>query len=372
MKTILFVHSSDEMYGSDRCLLAIVRGLPASRRAVVVLPADIPHPGPLSRELTIAGATVLHRRMLVLRRNELTPRAIPRLLVAFALGVWTLARVIRRERVTLVHSNTVAVICGAFAALVTRRPHLWHVHEFLGDEPIIFRVPLRLLLRFIPGAVVANSRATARAIGSRKTRVIHNAVFTTMTGSRNQSNPPTVGIVGRLSPRKGISEALHAAALLRSSGLDFRLVLHGGPPSSQPRLGAGYEELAASLGIDSFTCFAGECEDPSAAYEDIDILLVPSQRPEPFGLAIIEGMAAGCAVVVIHNGGGSDELLDDSVTGLYCGRDPASIASALQRLLLDSGLRSQLAHNAQNAVHERFSPDRYLAQFLQTYSELEA
>lgn len=372
MKTILFVHASDELYGADRCLLAIVRGLPETHRAVVVLPDDVPHPGPLTRALIATGATVLHRRMLVLRRDRLKLRAIPKLLLTFVLGIWTLTKIIRSERVTLVHSNTVAVTCGAFAALVTRRPHLWHVHEFLGDEPLTFRVPLRLLLRFMPGAVVANSRATARSIGSRKARVIHNAVFTTMNGSRNQIVPPTIGIVGRLSPRKGICEALQAAALLTSSSLEFRLVLHGGPPPTQPHLRADYQEIAISLGIGDITCFAGESDDPSSVYGTIDILLVPSQRPEPFGLTIIEGMAAGCAVIASRNGGGSDELLEDGVTGLYCGRDPASIASALERLLVNPDLRAQVGMQAQHAVAERFNPQRYLAEILQTYSELEA
>lgn len=372
LKTILFVHASDELYGSDRCLLAIVRGLPESYRAVVVLPAGIPHPGPLSRELTARGATVRQRRMLVLRRDRIRLRAIPKMALMFVVGIWTLAKIIRDERVTLVHSNTVAVVCGAFAALVTRRPHLWHVHEFLGDEPLLFRVPLRLLLRLMPGAIVANSKATARSIGSRKTRVIYNAVFSSMKGNRSHTRPPTVGIVGRLSPRKGIPEALQAAALLKSNSLEFRLLLYGGPPPKQPRLGAAYEELANSLGVGHITSFAGETDDPSSAYQNIDILLVPSQRPEPFGLTIIEGMAAGCAVVVTRNDGGSGELLDDGVTGLYCGRDPASIASALQRLLVDSGLRAELARNAQHAAQERFNPDRYIDGFLQTYSTIEA
>jgi glycosyltransferase involved in cell wall biosynthesis len=157
-----------------------------------------------------------------------------------------------------------------------------------------------------------------------------------------------------------------------SSGLEFHLVLHGGPPRNQVRLRAEYEELAVSFGIENITRFAGESSDPSAAYREIDILLAPSQRPEPFGLTIIEGMAAGCAVVVTRNGGGSDELLEDGVTGSYCGPDPASIATALQHLLLDAELRARLATNGQHAVKERFTPDRYVAEFLQTYSELDA
>ncbi len=372
MKTILFVHASDELYGSDRCLLAIVRGLPSCYRAIVVLPADVPHPGPLTHELTACGATILKRRMLVLRRNELQLRAVPSSLLAFLLGIVTLARIVRSERVTLVHSNTVAAVCGVFAALIMRKPHLWHVHEFLGDEPFIVRVPLRLLLRRLPGLVVANSQATARSIGSPRTRVVHNAVFVAIDGDRIRTNPPVIGVVGRLSPRKGVAEALQAAAMLALRGLEFRLTFTGDAPPGQQKLRAEYEQLAHELGIDSITTFTGETCDPAAAYLSSDILLVPSQRPEPFGLAIVEGMAAGCAVVATRNGGGSDEILIDGVTGLYCGRDPGSISDALQRVIEDSGFRAELAENARRAARERYNADRYVMAFLQTYSELQA
>lgn len=349
-----------------------MRRLPATYRAIVVLPVDVPYPGPLTGALTAAGATVLHRRMLALRRGNLQIRKLPASLWSFVAGIWTIARLIRREQVTLVHSNTVAVLCGAFAALVTRRPHLWHVHEYLSDEPVPIRVTLRLLVRLMPGAVVANSQATARSIRSPKAQVIHNAVFFEPSGERIQNDPPVIGVVGRLSTRKGIAEALDAAAILTAQHRNFRLTFIGGTPPDQPHLRAEYEAQARRLNIATITTFSGETLDPANFYNGIDILLVPSQRPEPFGLTVIEGMAAGCAVVVTRNGGGSDELLDDGVTGIYCGRDPASLAAALDRLLADPELRLKLGANARETAQRRFDPDRYAAQFLQTYSKLQA
>ena len=371
MKTILFVHASDELYGSDRCLLAIVKGLPASYRAVVVLPTDVPHPGPLTRELCAAGATVLHRRMLVLRRANLRPRAIPGSIVSFIAGIRTLGRIAHDERATLVHSNTLAVVCSPFAAMLGRRPHLWHVHEFLGDEPKAIRTPLRLLMRLLPGTVVANSRATARSTGVADVRVIENGVFLPVR-ERVPVEKPTIGVVGRLSPRKGIAEALQAAAILKRDGHDFGLLIAGGPPPGRGLLRTEYERLAEQLSVAAITTFTGEVPDPAALYAGIDILLVPSQRPEPFGLTIIEGMAAGCAVVATRNGGGSDEILEDGVSGIYCEPDPESIAEALRGLLAAPDMRERIAGRAQEVARERYSAERYVAEMLQTYRELGA
>lgn len=375
MNTVLYVHGSDELYGSDRCLLEIVQSIGGSHRALVVLPIDAPPTGQLTTELERAGATVRRTRMLVLRRSGLGWRHLPSMLTSFIAGVWTLTRMIRQEDVSLVHSNTVAVVCGVVAAGITRRPHLWHVHEFLGDEPLPFRVALRLLLRLMPGSVVANSRAVARASNVPGAIVIENAVFLDVpapTGPRTSEGPITIGYVGRLSERKGIRQAIEAVAMLDAQGIPFQFLVAGGPPPGQSALRSHYELLAQERGVAGRTIFLGEIDDPASVYSRMDILLVPSQRPEPFGLTIVEGMAAGCAVVATRNGGGSDEILDDEVTGLYCATDPTSIAAALQRVIAHEELRHALGQRARQVASTRFNRDRYVADMLKTYSLLEA
>ncbi|MEZ4570742.1 MAG: glycosyltransferase [Thermomicrobiales bacterium] len=181
-RTILFVHPSDELYGSDRCLLDIIQGLPATDRAILVLPTDLDYGGDLSRAAESAGAAVARVDMLVLRRSALRPGQFPALVSRLIAGTLAIARLIRRFDVDLVHSNTVAVTCGASAALMTGKPHVWHVHEHIGDEPAPFRLLIRLMLGLFPGRIIANSRPVARALigGSRRllgrTRVVENSV----------------------------------------------------------------------------------------------------------------------------------------------------------------------------------------------------
>jgi hypothetical protein len=376
-RTFLFVHPSDELYGSDRCLLEIVRGLPASDRAIVVLPADLPYHGKLSRALTEAGAEVRRIDMLVLRRSLLRPRNVPTLLRRLSTGTLQLVRVVRGEGVDLVHSNTVAVPGGALAALLTRRPHVWHVHEFLGDEPPVFRMVLRGLLALVPGVVVANSWAVARSVAGgsrrlrRKTTVIENAVFLEIEPAPAREigpeTPVRLGFLGRLTPRKGVAEALAACQLLRWRGLDVSLDLWGAPPAGQEWRLAGYQARAEELGIASAVRFRGETTDVSGVLAEMDILVVPSQRPEPFGLVVIEGLAAGLPVVVTRNGGGSDELLEDGRTGLYCGLTPPEIADAIERVIHDPDLRQALRQASREVAARRFSRVRYTARFQNLY-----
>lgn len=382
--TVLYIHPSDELYGSDRCLLELVRARPAGQRAIVALPRDLAYGSALSRALRACGAEVRYIDMLVLRRSLLHPRRLPMLAKRLAGGVWSLVRLIRREHVDLVHSNTVAVVCGAPAARLTGTPHLWHIHEFLGDEPLLYRAALRALLGLPRGIIIANSLAVAGSAAGRsrrlraRTRVIYNGLFTDIQARPFQGTPADrpvrIGLLGRLTPRKGISEALTAAALLMERGRPIELWLAGGPAPGQDQQLREYDARAQALGIADRVRRLGAGRDPGEFLAQIDILLVPSQRPEPFGLVILEGMAAGLPVVVTRNGGGSDEIITHRKDGLYCGMQPEAIAATLETLLGDAQLWGRLASAAPLTVARRFTRAGYVAAFrrAQTYAVVAA
>lgn len=71
------------------------------------------------------------------------------------------------------------------------------------------------------------------------------------------------------------------------------------------------------------------------------IYLQPSTR-EGFGMAAVEAMACGCALVTTANGG-SDDYAHDGVTALVCGPSAEEMSEAVGRLARDDALRIQLA-----------------------------
>ena len=69
-----------------------------------------------------------------------------------------------------------------------------------------------------------------------------------------------------------------------------------------------------------------------------DLVVVPSQSHEPFGLTIIESMALGVPVVVTEVGG-MPEVLKDSNSGFICPKDdPSKFAETIIKILSDSKL----------------------------------
>jgi O-antigen ligase len=208
---VLYVHPSDELYGSDRVLLDLLRML--DRRQVeplVVLSSDVPYAGRLSRRLQALGIPVRHMRLGVLRRQVLT--SLPRL-VRYAADVTVstarLATLLRTRRIDLVHANTVTVFPAAFAARLAGCRLVWHVHEIVTDRPGRFFMHL-MVAAFADRLVVVSgaARAALAPFGSRAS-VVPNGVEPRVNFPP-PADPPVVAYVGRLSRRKGPEVLLDA------------------------------------------------------------------------------------------------------------------------------------------------------------------
>lgn len=94
-----------------------------------------------------------------------------------------------------------------------------------------------------------------------------------------------------------------------------------------------------------------------------EVLVVPSQDYESFGLTIIEAMAFGVPVV-ITDVGGMPEVLGDSNAGYVCSKDdPLEFAGAIENILGNSVLASELGRNARVAFENRFTATTMAASY---------
>src|SRR3954452_8522634 len=129
---LVFVHPSDELYGADRMLLAMVeaaRDDPRVPELEVWLPTDLAHPAPelsLCRVLEERGVAVRHLDLPVLRRAYRTPRGLAGLL---GRGVRLLVE-LRRRRARTVYCTSSATLLAAPVARLARVPLVvGHVQE---------------------------------------------------------------------------------------------------------------------------------------------------------------------------------------------------------------------------------------------------
>lgn len=153
---------------------------------------------------------------------------------------------------------------------------------------------------------------------------------------------PLLVFVGRLAREKNVGLLL---AVLAALSADTRLLLVGDGPER-----AALEAQAARAGLAPRTIFAGT-QPPAAVAEALaaaDLFVFPSAT-ETFGIAVIEAMAAGCAVVAVRAPASSD-LLRDGETGRLVAADPETFAEAVRDLLAQPARRSAMGGAARAAA----------------------
>jgi glycosyltransferase involved in cell wall biosynthesis len=144
---------------------------------------------------------------------------------------------------------------------------------------------------------------------------------------RRIPSPPSlislIAIGAMEQPYKGLDVLIHALAVIRSRGLDFRLMLVG-----DGRLRPELVSLAARLGIDSAVSFTGSLPSGRTIIEALDAsdLFVMPSRTEGLPRAIVEAMARALPCIGSHVGG-IPELLEPE--DLVEPGDPAALAAKI-------------------------------------------
>lgn len=178
MKTILFVHQSAELYGSDKTLYYLVKDLAKHQiRAIVVLPEE----GPLASLFRESNIELIISPIIKLSRSTLGIKNILKLPFHSISSLSKINKKLKNEKIVIVHSNTLAVLLGALYAKQKKIRHIWHVHEII-EQPKILNTLYRHLVTCFSNQVVFNSKASFESLvkGNRKlfkkSSVIYNGV----------------------------------------------------------------------------------------------------------------------------------------------------------------------------------------------------
>jgi glycosyltransferase involved in cell wall biosynthesis len=173
----------------------------------------------------------------------------------------------------------------------------------------------------------------------------------------------TVLFVGRLYPeQKGLEPLVRAFARVPAElGLQLRLV---GEDWGGQSLVA---RLARDLGVDGRITLTGPV--PRAAllreYARADLFVLPSLF-EPYGIVLMEAMAAGLPIVASRVGGIPD-VVSEGENALLCPpNDSVALAAALERLARDTTLRARFVRAGRARV-QQFSWTRVIPQWIRLF-----
>ena len=360
---ILQLISSGGMYGAEAVILNLARCLDAAG-----------HHSVLGVFANSAGGDVqLHREALARNlQSHLLPCSgqFDRRMLA------QLRQLVREHRIDVVHAHGYKADVYAYFALrragvpLVSTCHTWKNTDLkVRVYGILDRMVLR---RFASIAVVSEAlRSTLLHAGfpARKLRLIPNGIDITpfqqaAANSRAAFGilaAPRIGLIGRLSPEKGIDLFLRAAAIVHRQLPEAHFVIAGDGPQR-----AALELLAAQLGLSPHVRFLGRSNAMPELLASFD-LVVSASRDEGLPITLLEAMA-GARPIVATTVGEVPTVLDGGKAGMLVPpEDIHALAEAILTTVEDPDRRRCYAEQAARRVATHFSAEQMSAHYLTLY-----
>lgn len=373
VKVMLFANSDWYLYNFRRSLAHALRD--AGFELLLVSP-----PGPYGQELRQLGFTWLPAPM---ERRSLNP------LRELGLLLW-LRRLVRRERVDLLHGFTIkCAVYGSIAARLagvrarvnavagmgyvftsndlkarTLRPIVRNLMRMALDGDgarLILQNPDDVALFEQAGLVEPARVRLIRGSGVDCSRFVPAPLRVAQDGRLR------VVLAARLLRDKGINEYVEAARLLRAQGRAIDFLLAGDPDPGNP---AAIPEAAVRAWVqEGVIDWLGHVSDMPGLFRSVDAVVLPSYR-EGLPKGLIE--AGACALpLVTTDVPGCREVVTDGVDGLLVPpRDAKALAHAIGRLHDDASLRERLGAAARRKVLDEFDERMVIARTIGVYREL--
>ena len=383
MKRILYLHAGAEMYGADKVLLELIKGLDSKEfEAHVILPND----GVLVEALRQVGAQVSVLDYPILRRKYFNPKGIADYIRSYNFYAKQIALYAREHNIDMVHNNTAAVLEGIYLKRKLKLPLIWHVHEIIVKPKAISDFINMLMGRYADKIVtvsqaVANHIKQSPFIKDSQVEVIYNgvdnAVYYPMDASSIREkfdiaqDALVIGMIGRVNAIKGQNDFIEAVEPLLEKNEKAVAFLAGGVfPGEEWRLEELDKRIASSSVVSQIQRI-DYYDKTSELYNMFDIFVLPSIKPDSLPTVVLEAMACSKPVVGYNNGGIAEMVVDDKSGCLVKPNRPQELSNAISLLLDSSEKREKFGRVGYQRQRELFSLESYIKNFSEFYDNLQ-
>lgn len=227
-------------------------------------------------------------------------------------------------------------------------------------------------------AFIANSEWTASCIPARLGGPRHVAYpvcgideVERSVARKDPCSQPVIRIAtfSRPEPWKGLDLLIEATADFgtRFADRDISLDLYGGGFFSDPEYLASLDTLAESSSIPVRR--RGHIDNVLEELRSVDILVIPTRQPEPFGQVAAQGLSQGCVVVASDEGGLLEIVQHDETGLLFKSRDVADLRANLIDIINDSAKAARLSTAARRSA-ARFDDVATIAMLTKALDEI--
>ena len=375
-RRLLVVTESLGVGGTESHLIRTLPRLAASGWSVVTF--CLTERGERAEQVEAAGVDVAASPRLARRKGSFL-----RYPAHVALATNNLYWLMRRWRPQIAHFYLPGpYLIGTHVAIAARIPIKIMSRRSLSDYqrnwPLVAKLERRLHTKM--DAVIGNSRAVVRqlieeGIPEPKVRLIYNGIeVSPVLPDRNEArralgldSDTLVGVViANLIHYKGHRELVRGLSHLEQElPANWRILVAGRDHGIRAEL----EELAAARGISHRIQFLGEYSDIPRLLAAADFGLLTS-REEGFSNVILEGMAAGLAMIVTDVGGNAEAVLHGETGFVVPPRNPKAIGDAILELARNPEQRKRFGAAARKRIEKEFSIDKCVKAHADLYEEM--
>ena len=379
MIRVAFITHYTDLYGANRSLLDLIDGLRLNNVSSYVL---VPEYGAITDALTERGVPFeilplcwsTSVRDLSCGPIKKTYRYIKwrcKSIKRLFQNLYLLPGLLRRLKqwdVDIIYTNTALISLGLIAALTLRRPHIWHLREFIDLDyrlshdwgKAFFKYLLRLSDANIAISEAVHSHLVDES-ASKKTHTIYNGIafvekFEELYNIEHSPGekvvkPYTFALVGLIHPAKGQTTAIRALSLVVEDFPDVQLLIVGGGNIESLKL------LVSSLKLSDNIQFWGRVDNVYSAYLASNAVLMCS-RNEAMGRVTVEAMSA-CRPVIGFDNAGTSEIIRHEQTGLLYEGGYRELAICMKRFIDNPTWAQQLGENAWKIAREKYCVESY-------------
>lgn len=377
---VLYVDHTSMLGGGEIALFNLTTGLNREEFEPVVVLFET---GKLWDKLVAQGIDVrlftIKSTVKSARKDQLGIRSLLRFrdIIAVVSSIVSLSKLIREINPKIVHCNNLkSNLIGGVAGRLARKKVIWHIRDRYESDylPMSVVKVLRILARYVPHAVVANSQSTLDTVklpAGKPSFVIYSGIrLPAERPDRPFNSPVRVGMVGRIAPWKGQHIFLEAAAVVLKRFPDVEFVVIGAALFGEDEYTNRVKQRSNQPDLSGKVLWEGFRDDVIDAIDSLDIVVHASITAEPFGQVVVEGMAMKKPVIATA-GGGVLEIIQDQQNGfLVLMNDMHAMAEAICRVLSQPETSVDMGRKARQRVIDCFTTEISVAKACEVYRAL--
>jgi glycosyltransferase involved in cell wall biosynthesis len=363
MKKILIISPASNLTGSSKSLLEIIKI--NTKFDIQIL---LPNKGEIGKHI---GDTVTHYYKFTQLNSKVLE--MPRYFFLQILSAFNLYRIIKSNKIKLIHVNSSTIIFPGIIGKICNIPVIYHIREtklfYNKFAWFFFRINMYLFASHIVGCC-KSVLDLGRLLDNKKKSVIYNWYHHGYSCQPETNIFDNSSIVissfAAASPRKGLDILLKGFMqyLEETDSKNLILNLYTERPTKEwfDKSGINYHALPTNIRFNPMIF------DAEKIYKESNIFIVPS-RAEAFSRAIIESMSHGNWVIATDVGG-AKELITNSQNGFLIEYSVYAISRSLRECVDKINTNGYFNAHGKIAVDKICNPDNSFKKLSLIYNSL--